>query len=68
MIYGILTEVTAVMLTFGTLFIDLPEGELPFNTWLPYDHSHGFIYKIAYGQQIISIMTSANIAIAYGNN
>nr|AZQ24924.1 odorant receptor [Aphidius gifuensis] len=64
-IYGILTEVTAVMLTFGTLFIDLPEGELPFNTWLPYNHSHGFTYKFAHGQQIISIMTSANIAIAY---
>lgn len=66
LVYGTLTEVTAIMVTFGTLFMELPPGELPFNTWLPYKHSEGFMYSFAYAQQIVSVMNSANVAIAYG--
>uniref|UniRef100_A0A0C9QGK7 OR1_4 protein n=1 Tax=Fopius arisanus TaxID=64838 RepID=A0A0C9QGK7_9HYME len=65
LIYGILTEVTAMMVSVGSLLQHPEEGELPFNTWLPYYHDSGFGYRFAYGQQIISIWFSASMAVAY---
>lgn len=65
LIYGILTEVTAMMVSVGSLLQHPEEGELPFNTWLPYYHDSGFGYRFAYGQQVISIWFSASMAVAY---
>nr|AKO89982.1 odorant receptor 18 [Microplitis mediator] len=63
--YGILTEITVFMVTFGTLLLQLPIGTLPYNTYLPWDYSHGYLYWVAYGYQIISVCLSANSDIGF---
>ncbi|CAD6229431.1 GSCOCT00006589001.3-RA-CDS, partial [Cotesia congregata] len=65
LVYGILTEITVFMVTFGTLLLKLPIGTLPYNTYLPWDYSHGFLYWLAYGYQIISVCLSANSDIGF---
>lgn len=53
------------MVTFGTLLLQLPIGTLPYNTYLPWDYSHGYLYWVAYGYQIISVCLSANSDIGF---
>ncbi|XP_014297071.1 odorant receptor 46a-like [Microplitis demolitor] len=65
LVYGILTEITVFMVTFGTLLLQLPIGTLPYNTYLPWDYSHGYLYWVAYGYQIISVCLSANSDIGF---
>ncbi|KAK0180361.1 hypothetical protein PV327_006010 [Microctonus hyperodae] len=64
-IYGVLTEVTVFMITIGTLFQDIPIGTLPYNTYIPWDYSQGFMYWLAYSYQMISVILSANVDIGY---
>ncbi|XP_034943765.1 odorant receptor 46a-like [Chelonus insularis] len=63
--YGILTEITAFMVTVGTLLQRLPIGVLPYNTYIPWDYSKGSLYWLAYIYQIISVGFSANSDIGY---
>ncbi|KAK0180363.1 hypothetical protein PV327_006011 [Microctonus hyperodae] len=64
-VYGGLNEITVFLNTVGTLFQDIPIGTLPYNTYIPWDYSHGFMYWLAYAYQIISVILAANVAIAY---
>ncbi|KAK0171696.1 hypothetical protein PV328_005117 [Microctonus aethiopoides] len=64
-IYGVLTEVTVFMITIGTLFQDIPIGTLPYNTYVPWDYSQGFMYWLAYSYQMASVILSANVDIGY---
>ncbi|XP_044001705.1 odorant receptor coreceptor-like [Aphidius gifuensis] len=63
--YGVLAETTAICFTFGSLWLDLGPGVLPFPAWLPYKHDTGTWYWFAYSNQIVAGINSTTFAIGY---
>lgn len=51
--------------TAGKIFEERPIGVLPCRAWLPFDYSTPIIYWIASAQQLITIIMSCNVDIAY---
>ncbi|KAK0180245.1 hypothetical protein PV327_005910 [Microctonus hyperodae] len=63
--YASLFEISVVFYTVGKIFEDRPIGVLPCRAWLPFDYSTPIIYWIASAQQLITIIMSCNVDIAY---
>ncbi|KAK0171811.1 hypothetical protein PV328_005210 [Microctonus aethiopoides] len=63
--YALLFEVSIVFYTAGKIFEERPIGVLPCRAWLPFDYSTPIIYWIASAQQLITIIMSCNVDIAY---
>nr|AZQ24905.1 odorant receptor [Aphidius gifuensis] len=64
-VYGILSESAVSSFTRASIIRDIPDRELLFNAWVPFNLSKPFYYWMCYIHQIIASYYSASFNVAF---
>nr|XP_033331535.1 odorant receptor 4-like [Megalopta genalis] len=62
--YAALVEITVLCMIISSLLTDFRHKKLAYNVWLPFNHSSGQLYYVAYVHQLVSLIATSILNVA----